>query len=246
MDRRNLIVSDVDGTLLGDDAALDQLRQWYDQRRESLTLVYSSGRFYQSVLESIRSALLPEPAAIVGGVGTDVHIFGDDAPLKDWHVNFNGWDPQGVRAVLAAFPELEPQPAHLQSDYKLSYYGYDLSPAFIEHLYVQLEHRGYLANVVYSSQRDLDLLPRGASKGTAANFIAEHLGFRQEDVIVCGDSGNDLAMFKQPLVRGVVVANAHAELKTLRSHRVYHAARPFAGGVLEGLQHWCELGAGEW
>lgn len=239
MDRRKLVVSDVDGTLLGDDAALAEFRQWYDQRRESLTLVYSSGRFYHSVLESIRSTLLPEPAAVIGGVGTDVHLFGEEVPLPFWHDHFQGWDPSGVRAVMAAFAELEPQPEHLQSDYKLSYYGYDLSPAFLEHLQSQLEYRGYQAQIVYSSQRDLDVLPQGANKGTAAGFIADHLGYRREDVIVCGDSGNDLAMFEQPLVRGVVVANAHSELKALRSERVYHAARSYAAGVLEGLQHWC-------
>lgn len=241
MDRRKLVVSDVDGTLLGDDAALAEFRQWYDQRRESLTLVYSSGRFYHSVLQSIRQTLLPEPAAIIGGVGTDVHLYDHDAPLGEWHGTFQGWNPQGVRAVLAAFSELQPQPAHLQSNYKLSYYGHDLDSAFIEHLHAELERRGYLANIVYSSQRDLDVLPRGTNKGTAAAFIAQYLEFRQEDMIVCGDSGNDLAMFEQPLVRGVVVANAHAELKMLRSPRIYHAARPFAGGVLEGLQHWCQM-----
>ena len=241
MDRTNLVVSDVDGTLLGDDAALAELRNWYDQRRDRLKLVYSSGRFYQSVLESIRTTLLPEPSAVIGGVGTDVHIFGKDTPLEDWHYSFNGWDPAGVRAVLAAHPELQPQPDHLQSRHKLSYYGYDLPPEFIEHLQHQLEHRGYLANVVYSSQRDLDVLPRGANKGTAAAFIARHLEFAAEDVIVCGDSGNDLAMFQQPQFRGIVVANAHPELKALKSPRVYHALRPYAGGVLVGLQHWSSL-----
>jgi sucrose-6F-phosphate phosphohydrolase len=240
VDRRNLVVSDVDGTLLGDDAALAELRRWYDERRDALTLVYSSGRFYHSVLESIRTTLLPEPAAVIGGVGTDVHFFGEEVPLRAWHDGFEGWDPPGVRAVLAAYRELVPQPEHLQSDYKLSYYGHDLSPAFIEHLQTQLQYRGYQVHVVYSSQRDLDVLPHGANKGTAAVFIAEQLGFRGEDVIVCGDSGNDLAMFEQPAVRGVVVANAHAELKALRSERVYHAARSYAGGVLEGLRHWCD------
>jgi len=243
VDRRHLVVSDVDGTLLGDDAALAELCRWYDRHRDALTLVYSSGRFYHSILESIRSTLLPEPAAIIGGVGTDVHLFGEEAPLRAWHEGFQDWDPRGIRAVMAAYRELTPQPEPLQSDYKLSYYGYDLSPAFIEHLKMQLHDRGYPADVIYSSQRDLDVLPQGVNKGTAAAFLAQQLGFQPEEVIVCGDSGNDLAMFEQPAVRGVVVANAHPELKALRSERVYHAARAFAGGVLEGLRYWCCQGS---
>jgi hydroxymethylpyrimidine pyrophosphatase-like HAD family hydrolase len=38
--------------------------------------------------------------------------------------------------------------------------------------------------------------------------------------------------------RGVIVANALPELKSLRSERAYLAEQTHAAGVLEGLKHW--------
>jgi hydroxymethylpyrimidine pyrophosphatase-like HAD family hydrolase len=59
-----------------------------------------------------------------------------------------------------------------------------------------------------------------------------------EAVIVCGDTRNDAAMFQQGF-RGVIVSNAHDDLKRLaRDKRVYLARQPHAAGVLEGLLYW--------
>ncbi len=240
---RNLVVSDVDGTLLGDDDALARLRDWHQAHAHQVTLVYSSGRFYRSVLESIETTLLPAPTAIIGGVGTDVHLFGQTAPLADWHRTFERWNAERARAALGKYSELVPQPEEFQSPHKLSYYAYDLTDDFLENLKETLREAVCDANVVYSSQRDLDILPAGANKGTAAAFLAAQLGFAAEEVIVCGDSGNDLAMFQQLHFRGVVVGNAHPELKSLNSDRVYQAQACFAAGVLEGLWHWQERSA---
>ena len=55
MERLNLIVSDLDDTLLGDDAALRRFAAWYDEMRPSFRLAYSSGRFFHSIRRSIAS-----------------------------------------------------------------------------------------------------------------------------------------------------------------------------------------------
>ena len=92
-------------------------------------------------------------------------------------------------------------------------------------------------DLVYSSNRDLDVLPRGVNKGSATAYLASQWSFAGMRVIVSGDSGNDLAMFENGFL-GIVVSNAHRELKRLDSSRVYQANRPHAAGVREGLCHW--------
>ena len=237
MGARSLLVSDVDGTLLGDDAALQRLARWHAARSDRLRLVYSSGRLFESVAESVRTTALPEPWAIIGGVGTDVRRFADGAPLDAWQRRFRDFDAGAIRALLAGHHRLTLQPAALQSAHKVSYFAYDLDAADVDGLHQQLQRAGFDARVVYSSNRDLDVLPTAAGKGNAAAFVAARCDTPPEETIVSGDSGNDLAMFEQGF-RGVVVANAHAELKRLDGPNVYHSAHPYAAGVLDGLWHW--------
>jgi mannosylfructose-6-phosphate phosphatase len=237
MERVNLLVSDLDYTLLGDDRATEQFGHWYRGARDQLRLAYSSGRFCESMAESVRSSGLPEPDALIGGVGTEICLLPLQTRIGGWPPEVDGWNEAGIRAVLAAYRELKPQPAPLLSKFKISYYGYDLSDAFLRHLRRQLVALGHHAEIIYSSHRDLDILPAGANKGTAAAHLAQYWKIDPERVIVAGDSGNDREMFRHGF-RGIVVGNAQPELQELKNPSIYHATGRFAAGVIEGLNYW--------
>ncbi len=240
MEKVWLLVSDVDGTMLGDDEALARLAQWYEGHREVLRLAYASGRFFNSVVESIETTSLPEPDAIIGGVGTDINIYPSGGMIEEWHKKIGrNWDARRLRELLSGRAGLERQPEEFQSPFKVSYYLTDASPDDLLALKNEVRETSIEAHVVYSSGRDLDFLPAGANKGTAAAFLSSIWNIPADDVIASGDSGNDRALFEQGFL-GIVVGNAHEELKRLCSSRVYHARHPFAAGVLEGLRYWME------
>jgi mannosylfructose-6-phosphate phosphatase len=235
--REYLLVTDVDNTLLGDDAALAAFAEWHRRARPYLRLALNSGRFFDSVYQSIREAGLPEPDAFIGGVGTDICFPPRGDRLEGWP-NFAGrWDPEVICSICGGCEQFALQPQRFQSKYKISYYGYDLDEEFLNELREQLTAAGQAATIVYSSQRDLDVLPAGANKGSAVAHLARHWGIEPSHVIVAGDSGNDLEMFRHGF-RGIVVANAHSELKALRDPNVFHASQAYASGVLEGVKHW--------
>jgi sucrose-6F-phosphate phosphohydrolase len=101
--------------------------------------------------------------------------------------------------------------------------------------------------VVWSSSRDLDILPASSGKGKAIQFLVEHCGLDPHRIVVAGDTGNDAAMFEH-FDKGVVVANAKPELlalaESLGDGRVYRAKQRHAAGVEEGLEHFGVLTAG--
>ena len=239
MEDRCLLISDVDGTLLGDDEALAAWARWYDGRRHRVSLVYNSGRFVESVQESVAMTELPTPDAIIGGVGTEIHCHKSEARLDGWPLAGDGWKPSRIRALLGIYSELTLQPAEFLSDYKISYYALSATVELFDDMRKRLAAAGCECDLVFSSQRDLDVLPKGVNKGTAAAHLASHWGFSRDQVCVSGDTANDLAMFQHGF-QGIVVGNALAELRRLDGSSVYHATQSHAAGVLEGVRHWLE------
>lgn len=232
-----LIISDLDGTLLGDDAALSRFAAWYESQHDHVLLAYSSGRSFTSVTASIHATQLPDPVAVIGNVGTQICRYPGGLPVPGWpKVGSLGWSAERVRASLADMPGLQLQPEEFQSPHKVSYFLHNAGDV-LQEVQRRLQHAQLAADIVYSSQRDLDVLPQGANKGSAARYLAHALRVPDERVIVCGDTGNDIAMFRVGF-RGIIVGNALPELKALADGHAYLAHRHHAHGVLEGMLHW--------
>ena len=64
MSAEYLIVSDVDGTLLGDDRALREFTDWLAPRRAQFRLAYNSGRFPDSIRQSIERGIMNQTRTI--------------------------------------------------------------------------------------------------------------------------------------------------------------------------------------
>src|SRR5690606_9361303 len=93
--------------------------------------------------------------------------------------------------------------------------------------------------VIGSADTYIDVLPGGVDKGTPLRRVLAWLGRSEHDVVVAGDTLNDLALFETGL-RGVVVGNCEPGLLERvagRAH-VYVAAGHGAAGILEGLGHF--------
>lgn len=245
MDRQTLLISDVDFTLLGDDEALAKFANWFEQNKSYVRLVLTSGRFPYSIIESVETTLLPEPDVVIGGVGSEICFFPSRDVVPGWPVRqLEHWDGNRVRSILEGFERLEPQADEFQSDYKVSYFLRDADPKELHRIRAMLLEQSIRPELVYSSKRDLDVLPAGCNKGSAAEYVAHYLGFEPCDVIVCGDSANDAAMFDYGFA-GVVVGNAHPELKALDDPLVYQSTYDYAKGVLDGTEYWLQRRAAQ-
>ena len=161
--------------------------------------------------------------------------------MEAWHSKIDkNWDAEVIRGLLSSRRDLELQPEEFQSAFKVSYYLHDASPEEILSLQKEIQGASVETEVIYSSNRDLDFLPLRANKGKAAMFLASTWAIAGNRVLVAGDSGNDRALFEQGF-RGIIVGNAHPELKQLKGPGIYHAHRCFADGVLEGIKYWWDM-----
>jgi len=241
--RIRLIVSDLDGTLLpvaGGDGG-QRFATWWNALLPSSRplLAYCSGRLCGDVLASVPAAGLPAPDYIIGGVGTAL-IDGQGRQVPGFQERFrDGWDRSLVQEVMSGVPGIEAQPARFQNPFKSSWFLRGVEPARIAAIAAALAAVELRVRVVYSSDRDLDILPGDADKGHAVAWLCTHLGLSTDTVVVAGDTENDLAMFQVAGVRGIVVANARVGLvQALAGYPVHHATAPEVDGVIEGLEHY--------
>jgi sucrose-6F-phosphate phosphohydrolase len=244
-----LLVTDLDNTLVGDDNALEKLNQRLDQHRQAngTVIVYSTGRSLTSYQGLKAERQLLEPDALITSVGTEIYRDGGETPDSAWSAKLSqGWDRNLVVATGAHFADLVPQPESEQRPFKVSYFlTQDASVEVLPQLEALLRERDLDVRLIYSSSKDLDILPRHGNKGEAMVFLRQSLGIAPTQTVVCGDSGNDQALFSAGEERGIVVGNAQTELLEWHyatpSPNRYLARAHCAGGILEGLNHFSFL-----
>lgn len=241
-----LFVTDLDNTLVGDDTALSKLNQKLADHRQRYNskIVYATGRsLYLYRLLAEAKSLLP-PDALITSVGTEMYFDQQQSHYDpEWaKILSQGWERSKIVAIANQFQHLQSQPNSEQNPYKISYYLAETeAETTLANLKVALKEKGFEIKLIYSAGQDLDLLPKNGDKGLAVQFLRRKWNIAPEKTIVCGDSGNDISMFKGE-EKGLIVANAKPELlqwhKTNNSDNNYLAKSACAGGIIEGLKYF--------
>jgi sucrose-phosphate synthase len=235
-----LLVCDIDNTLTGDHAALDRFRGWLDAHRGDVAFGIATGRVLSNTIRALKQWRIPRPDVLITAVGSEVYYgrtrFVDDVGWR--RLIDRKWEPDRLRAILADVPGLRLQPKADQRPFKLSYFIDPKKAPPIASLRRKIRSTGLEAQLIYSHEAYLDLLPARASKGGALKYLAHRWGLPLEHLLVAGDSGNDAEMLTSG-ASGIVVGNYSPELEELRGHdRVYFADAEHADGILEGIEHF--------
>ncbi len=235
--------TDLDGTVVGNNEATARFRDFWQSLPEETRplLVFNSGRLLDDQFELMETVPLPKPDYVIGGVGTMLSCR-DQPSLKQAYTKSLGqaFDTAKILALMSDIPGISIQPERYQHGLKSSWYLHDADDAFLSEIEGRLAENGIDARIVYSSKRDLDILPRAADKGAALTWLCDHLEMGLDEAVVAGDTGNDRAMFELPDIRGIVVSNALEELQALGRNRrnIYSSLEAEADGVISGLKHW--------
>ncbi|MEX2182626.1 MAG: HAD family hydrolase [Gemmatimonadaceae bacterium] len=230
-----VLATDLDGTFLaGNDATRAALTQRFRDDADRW-LLYVSGRSSRSVTELVSAGLLPRPDAMICDVGSYV-ADASGAPLDGALLTAiaEAWGERSeqVKAAFAGVRGLRPQ--RYFGPYRVAYY-YD-TPEVLPEAHALADSLG--CDGLVSDGQYFDVLPRGVNKGTTLRGFVETLGVASDEILVAGDTLNDLAMLTAGFP-AVVVGNAEpALLAALPSDpRIYRATRPGCDGIAEALAH---------
>jgi sucrose-6F-phosphate phosphohydrolase len=234
---------DIDNTLINEQSLDGKFDEYWQRapRENRPILCYNTGRLLDDTLDLVKNNVLPRPDYIISGVGTNIYDANERRVIKEFsEILEEGWDTERVQQIVNQMPfHLEKQPTHFQHDYKQSYFFVDASPKDVDYIEQVFKETDLEVNIVYSSNKFLDVLPKWANKGNALNWLLRQLDIPTQHVLVAGDSGNDNTMFSLPGVRGIVVGNAQQELYEFTKRMdVYHAEKNFSEGLIEGLKFY--------
>ncbi|MDP4023006.1 HAD-IIB family hydrolase [Methylobacterium sp. NEAU 140] len=236
---RQLLVCDIDNTLIGCEAALGIFRRWRS-RQAGLAFGVATGRSFHSAMAVLEQQASPRPQVMITSVGSEIYHLdangvtytGDAAWGRAIAVD---WDRPAVHGALRGLDGLAPQGPLEQRALKLSYFG---DAAAAQRVRERLDEAGIPARVIHSHGRYLDVLPAAASKGTAVDHVRTLYDLPERAVFVAGDSGNDIEMLRAR-VQAIIVANYSDDLASDASLKhSYVARRTHARGVIEGVSHF--------
>ncbi|MPS47535.1 HAD-IIB family hydrolase [Methylobacillus sp.] len=233
------LISDIDNTLLGDKRSLRQLVHWLKERKGKFAFGIATGRTIESAVNILRQWQVPIPEVLITSVGSEIHYGARLIPDTGWanHIRHK-WRRDALEEAMKYFPGLTLQAEENQREFKLSYIVDPDKMPPLEEINLHLRSQQLFAQLIYSHNEFLDLLPIRASKGHAIRYLAYKWGVPVRHFLVAGDSGNDHEMLVGDTL-GVVVGNHSQELEQLRGmEQVYFAKGHYAAGILEGIAHY--------
>jgi len=235
-----MIVTDIDHTVLGDEHALTEFVTLIENIDFDVGFAVATGRTIESAYSVLEQNGIPYPDIIISSVGSEIYynFQGKLFYSKGWHAHLdNQWKRNKIVKVLSGLKQLKYQEEKNQREFKISYYTSEV-PGYVDKVKNILIRNKLKANVIFSHGQYLDILPYRASKGKAIRYLAYRWNIPFENILVAGDSGNDIEMLKGELL-GVVVANYSKELEVLRGQkRIYFAKKKYAAGIMDGIEHY--------
>lgn len=233
-----VLATDLDGTFLGgSDDARTALYRWIEDNRDTVGLIFVTGRDPEFIQDLCHTACAPWPDYVVGDVGTTIAVAGPDhgvRPIPDLETPIaEAWNNSGarVRAALDGIAGLRLQDTAFR--HRVSY---DLDSASFDPVAKErVEALGL--DWLISDDRFFDVLPKGYSKGPALRMLLAELGVAPGSVLAAGDTLNDFTLLTCG-VPAVAVGNSEAALKSALAGDgdIFHAKGEGAAGIAEAIQ----------
>lgn len=228
-----VLASDIDGTLVGHGGE-SELAQYLKLHPE-VGVVYLTGRTRANAEPLIHRYGYPEPLALCTDIGADIFWGADRRVDESWAFQQRrDWSPRRVMRSLEQVPGVEflGRSSHWRLAFRVA--GDEQLAASK----ARLVKDGVMHRTLWDAEQlRLDVVPRGALKGSALKHILNRLNVKAHQCFVAGDAENDGDIL-EGRYRGVLVANGSVLLKERLPEAIMRSPYEGAYGVLHGLRQF--------
>ncbi|OPZ78024.1 MAG: Mannosylfructose-phosphate phosphatase [Alphaproteobacteria bacterium ADurb.Bin438] len=240
-------ITDYDGTIMPNvkDKDFQTLNAKYYTNfinsRNDIKVIYSSGRIVESTLLEIEKHNLPKPSYIFGGIGSQIYDFENKKYIKNHNQEIEN-DKFDAKKII----ELIKKEGHILADFnnehKICCDFLNPSHESLNDFHAQIEKMGIKAALYLSGSNILDIVPKSVSKAKPIHFIAKMLKLDYNDIVISGDSHNDVEMYKINAGGKILLPNAEQtlkdEIKDMKN--IIKVKEKYAFGVVEGIQKFIQ------
>ncbi|MBS1918155.1 MAG: glucosylglycerol-phosphate synthase [Bacteroidetes bacterium] len=230
-----LLATDLDGTFLGGKSLHKQQLYRLIRNTTGFQLVFVTGRGLETVIPLLNDPIIPNPDFIICDVGATIVNGYTLEPVAALQKEIESRWP-GVLKVKQALNGIEGiEHQEVPQQRRCSYFATDVK--IVLEAKERAEKIG--CDVIFSADKFMDVLPKAVNKGSTLVKLVKYLNIKSEDVLVAGDTLNDLEMFFCGY-QGVVVGNAEKKLinATQNNELIYHAETAGTGGIMEAFMHF--------
>lgn len=225
-----LFITDLDGSIIDDSEIISpkNLKAIKILRENNIEITIATGRRWASISKIVEPLRLTLPVILYNGAG----IY-DPLRKSFLYLQYLSKD-EVIEALKVIYHYLNFVKLGVYHDDKLYEDGEALEllrnskngiiKIFIEgekevlkELKNNLEKGKNYLNVVFSSYKYLEILPKGASKGRALKKLLKNLDIKLEEVIALGDYDNDEEMLRLSGL-GITLKNASERLKRIADY----------------------------
>lgn len=228
-----LLATDLDGTFLGGKSADKQQLYRVIRENPSIRLVFVTGRGLETVIPLLNDPVIPNPDYIICDVGSTIVHGRTLEPIQPIQAEIEGRWPGSLKVGhrMKDIRGLKRQEVPMS---RRSSYYFD-SETDLETIQDSATDLG--CDVLMSGGIFLDILPPGVNKGFTLQQLIRLLHVPEDQVLVAGDTLNDLSLYETGY-KGVVVGDAEPALieATKGKSLIYHAKRTGCGGILEAFR----------
>lgn len=220
----HVLATDLDNTIVSDKVPHSEL--WETLALEKTSLIYITGRYRQSAIDLIEREQLPKPDILICDVGASIYIGPSYELDQEWASHIRQEDFEQVKTIAKSM-EIARQP--IDTPWRLAYFASNLQ---VQILNKAIQQHNLAVDLIFSSGRDVDILPANVNKGAALTYVLNQCHYEGE-VVVAGDSENDLSLFSLGYP-AIAVGNACDAILTLAENEHIHYAKGHASaGVKE-------------
>lgn len=236
-------ITDYDGTIMpylhSDEYQKQNAKCYTDfiNSRDDVKVIYSSGRIVESTMLEIEKYNLPKPEYIFGGIGSQIYDYKNKKFIENHNQDIKG-DNFDAKKIMDHLKAKGYPLADFNNTHKICCDFLNPSKENLTKLQTEIEEMGIKAALYLSGARILDIVPKSVSKAKPIHYIVDLIKIDYKNMVISGDSHNDIDMYKVKSGGKILLPNAENSLKNEISdmENIIKVQEKYAFGVVEGIK----------